>query len=633
MKKIILLVVLSILMIDSMLYGQMSCEYTLEMNDTFGDGWNDGSMDVLVNGIVVLDDVALDDDPTNDGTQGFLTFMVSTGDDVTTVFVEDGEFPEEISYRILNSIGIEEGAGNTISNITTGTLFANCPSCFQPIDLTAINITTTSADLNWIDLNDPTAMFYDLEWSETGFMPGMGILETELTETTFQLIGLDPNTSYDFYIISSCDVDDVSEISGPITFTTMPVMAPPGECEYTLQMFDTFGDGWNGGLMDVFRNGEIVLNDVALDDDPTNDGSMGVLSFEVIPGDDITTVFVVDGGFPEEITYNILDNLGVIVGSGNAETNIDAGTITAECPDCVSPGNLATSNFIEGISIDISWDAIANAIGYNWEIQDLGVPQGNSGVIASGNTAATTETALGAFFSGESYTLYVQTDCGDDGLSTFSSLDFTIPPTNDDCEDAIALECGTTITGSTVLATDSGANAAPDVFYTYTGSGFAENITLSLCDEATDYDSLLRVFDDECNLVNEIAENDDACGLQSELVFESDGTTIYTIMVEGFGAGSGNYSMAITCEEILGVGDSTFDGFTFFPNPAQNTLNISAQTEVQKIILVNLVGQIVLEKQIDATNSQIDMSRLTSGVYLMQVSANGQIGTYKVIKE
>ena len=121
-------------------------------------------------------------------------------------------------------------------------------------------------------------------------------------------------------------------------------------------------------------------------------------------------------------------------------------------------------------------------------------------------------------------------------------------PANDDCENAIALECDTTVTGSTSGASDSGQNLSPDVFYTYTGSGTEETVTLSLCDGGTDYDSLLRVFDDGCNLVNQIVGNDDFCGLQSELSFASDGTTTYTIMVEGFGTSSGNFSLAVTCE-------------------------------------------------------------------------------------
>ena len=72
----------------------------------------------------------------------------------------------------------------------------------------------------------------------------------------------------------------------------------------------------------------------------------------------------------------------------------------------------------------------------------------------------------------------------------------------------------------------------------------------------TDYDSFLRVFDDGCNLVNQIAGNDDFCGLQSELSFASDGTTTYTIMVEGFGTSSGNFSLAVTCESSVVVIDT-----------------------------------------------------------------------------
>ena len=35
------------------------CDYTVEMQDSWGDGWNGNTIDVLVNGEVVLDDVTL----------------------------------------------------------------------------------------------------------------------------------------------------------------------------------------------------------------------------------------------------------------------------------------------------------------------------------------------------------------------------------------------------------------------------------------------------------------------------------------------------------------------------------------------------------------------------------------------
>ena len=122
--------------------------------------------------------------------------------------------------------------------------------------------------------------------------------------------------------------------------------------------------------------------------------------------------------------------------------------------------------------------------------------------------------------------------------------------TYDDCSGAIALACGDSVVGETLTATDSGGNAAPDVFYKFTGTGSAQLVTISLCGGGTDYDSVLRVFDD-CNLANELAFNDDSCGLQSEVTFVSDGTSTYYIMVEGFGSGSGNFSLDVTCTEPL----------------------------------------------------------------------------------
>ncbi|QIE58378.1 T9SS type A sorting domain-containing protein [Rasiella rasia] len=120
---------------------------------------------------------------------------------------------------------------------------------------------------------------------------------------------------------------------------------------------------------------------------------------------------------------------------------------------------------------------------------------------------------------------------------------------NDACAEAIAVVCGDTILGETIFDTDSGGNAAPDEFYSYTGTGTLELVTVSLCNGGTDYDSVLRVFDN-CDLSNEIVMNDDFCGTQSELQFVSDGTSTYYIMVEGNNVASGNFSMNITCEEL-----------------------------------------------------------------------------------
>ncbi|MBL4663777.1 MAG: proprotein convertase P-domain-containing protein, partial [Flavobacteriaceae bacterium] len=64
------------------------------------------------------------------------------------------------------------------------------------------------------------------------------------------------------------------------------------------------------------------------------------------------------------------------------------------------------------------------------------------------------------------------------------------PPTNDECVDAFTIACGDVVVGETTTDTDSGGNAAPDEWYSFTGSGSPQIVTLSLCDGGTDYDSL-----------------------------------------------------------------------------------------------------------------------------------------------
>ena len=124
--------------------------------------------------------------------------------------------------------------------------------------------------------------------------------------------------------------------------------------------------------------------------------------------------------------------------------------------------------------------------------------------------------------------------------------DIQPPPANDDCDNAIAVSCGDTVSGSTASATDSGGNVAGDVFYTFTGNGTPQMVTASLC--GSSYDTYIRVYSD-CSLTNQIAFNDDSCGVQSSVTFDSDGTSTYVIMVEGYSSNTGAFEMNVTCED------------------------------------------------------------------------------------
>ncbi len=71
--------------------------YTVRLYDDYGDGWDYASLDVLVNGTLVLDNITL---PSGFGPQDF-TFPANAGEYVTTVY-SGGEYPQENWYQILD---------------------------------------------------------------------------------------------------------------------------------------------------------------------------------------------------------------------------------------------------------------------------------------------------------------------------------------------------------------------------------------------------------------------------------------------------------------------------------------------------------------------------------------------------
>lgn len=126
-------------------------------------------------------------------------------------------------------------------------------------------------------------------------------------------------------------------------------------------------------------------------------------------------------------------------------------------------------------------------------------------------------------------------------------------PENDECENAIALNCGDTGVGSTFSADDSGGRPSKDVFYTYTGNGTPEFVTMSLC--GSSYNTYIHVYSD-CSLTSEIGYGAYGCNinsgdLSSIVSFTSDGVSTYVILVEGYNTGDfGNFVYELTCTDV-----------------------------------------------------------------------------------
>jgi hypothetical protein len=118
--------------------------------------------------------------------------------------------------------------------------------------------------------------------------------------------------------------------------------------------------------------------------------------------------------------------------------------------------------------------------------------------------------------------------------------------TNDTCQTALDIVCNDSIDGTTLDKTDTNGVGGPDAFYKYTETGAdPRDVTFSLC-TAFDYDPYMRIYTN-CNLNNPI-ENDDSCGLGSEITLTAMPGVTYYIAIEGYNGDSGNFTLTLACE-------------------------------------------------------------------------------------
>jgi len=83
---------------------------------------------------------------------------------------------------------------------------------------------------------------------------------------------------------------------------------------------------------------------------------------------------------------------------------------------------------------------------------------------------------------------------------------------------------------------------------------------------------------------------------------------------------------------VLGVDDFSADVFSVYPNPVKDKLNIESAAAVNSVTVYDVLGKKVLSAQPDAISPSIDMSGLSSGAYLVQVTIGSATKTVKVLK-
>jgi len=92
-----------------------------------------------------------------------------------------------------------------------------------------------------------------------------------------------------------------------------------------------------------------------------------------------------------------------------------------------------------------------------------------------------------------------------------------------------------------------------------------------------------------------------------------------------------NWVGPITKRTELGIEESNFETFQFYPNPTQGSIFLQASVPIDTIAIYNALGKEVLTKTISSMTSEIELSGISSGLYFMDVTIDGATRSYKLI--
>jgi hypothetical protein len=90
-----------------------------------------------------------------------------------------------------------------------------------------------------------------------------------------------------------------------------------------------------------------------------------------------------------------------------------------------------------------------------------------------------------------------------------------------------------------------------------------------------------------------------------------------------------------TVGDVLGIEDvENAEQLMVFPNPAEDVVNITAPTNVNKVEVFSLDGKMVKGNNVvGSTNVKLNVEDLESGIYVLKVYADRQTHVARIIKK
>lgn len=208
------------------------CNFVFRMTDSFGDGWNGARMEIRQNGVLVQ---TIGATFTTGAGPINITVPLCETLPVDLYWTVPGSFPAEVGVAVINNFGQTlftkapgTGSASTTTPLYTTTFDCQTPACLPPTALTDNTPTTQGATLDWNPNGGVLWDIYVVPQNPPSPAPTAATTPTFSNLTRAYIVtGLNPNTTYVYYIRTVCGPGQKSVWAGPGDFTTLPTCSTP----------------------------------------------------------------------------------------------------------------------------------------------------------------------------------------------------------------------------------------------------------------------------------------------------------------------------------------------------------------------------------------------------------------------
>jgi len=309
-------------------------------------------------------------------------------------------------------------------------------------------------------------------------------------------------------------------------------------------------------------------------------------------------------------------------------------------PACPVPTSVMASN-VTSVAADLSWAVTTG--NYEYVLDMVATDPAGAG------TALAVETySASSLTPSTTYYFHVRSDCGS-AWNTISFTTLATPPVNNDCANATVLTPGgvfatNAVVGTNDAATNSGETApgcasyaGGDVWYQVTvpASG---NLTFEVNTNTGGItDGAGAVYSGTCgSLVLIDCDDSSSSDVNDQPLISVTGQTPGNVLYfRVWEYGNENLGTFLVSAYDASLSSSSFDSNAFlaYPNPVKDVLNLEYNSEISSVRVINLLGQEVISRNINANATQVDMSQLSAGAYIVNVIVGDAVKTIKVVKQ